>query len=127
MIIDFLVLLANSDPKSQTVKNVSVLNQAEGYVVEIRPNHEDDDLKLSTLIQMLGMLPEKMFQAGSRSRMWAELTGDIRYNGVKIAKVRIEKGDVGGAMNSTGTSPMFMTKNRLLDPCSGSNSTIACS
>ena len=90
-IIYFIALAANRDPKTATTKLARSYNIEEGFFVEISSIDEDNELEVGRVIEVLGRLPAKMYeqQAGGR---WAELRGVIKFDGVNVGRIIVEKG-----------------------------------
>ena len=90
-IIYFIALAANRDPKTATTKLARSYNVEGGFFVEISSIDEDNELEVGRVIEVLGSLPAKMYeqQVGGR---WAELKGVIKFDGVNIGRILVEKG-----------------------------------
>ncbi|KAI4233469.1 MAG: hypothetical protein L6R40_007066 [Gallowayella cf. fulva] len=94
-LINLITYCANGDPKTQPTGGIFLYNSDEDYTVGVHPMVDDEaareDLPLSRVIQILGTLPQKMFDQ-SRQAKWAELKGVAKFDGVNIGRVKIQKG-----------------------------------
>lgn len=91
--IQMLVYTANGDPKTQAPGKTSLWNSDEDYTFQVEPMTPDarDDLSLRRIIQVVGSLPAVMYEQRTGGR-WAELKGLIKFDGVNIGRIKIEKG-----------------------------------
>lgn len=117
-VINLLMLTANHDPKTQSVYRTTLPNRAEGYVVEVAAINEEEEISLERIIQVLGALPGKMYEQRVGGR-WAELKGVVRFDGVNVGRVRIEKGGSGGGAAFGGGGGGGLGSVRVLDYCQG--------
>ena len=56
--------------------------------------YEDDDLTVKTIVEILEDLLSKMFEQRAGGR-WAELSGLIKFDGVNIGRIKVEKAQPG--------------------------------
>ena len=90
-IIYFIALAANRDPKTATTKLARSYNIEKGFFIEVSSIDEDNELEVGRVIEVLGRLPAIMYekQVGGR---WAELRGVIKFDGVNVGRIIVEKG-----------------------------------
>lgn len=122
IIIRFLVLAANRDPKTQSTNRARAANVDEGYVIEVSSLHKEDDLSLENVIRALGTLPQVMYEQRAGGR-WAELTALIKFDGMNIGKITVKKGDIEIDSNATLIDAGTTGNSTLIDFCVRSNST----
>ncbi|KAL8840128.1 MAG: hypothetical protein Q9170_001476 [Blastenia crenularia] len=108
-VMELLVYAAEGQPKSQASGNVALYNNEEDFTLSIGPMllESRDDLSLERLIEILAKLPQQMYEQ-QRGGRWAELKSIIKYDGLKIGRIGIKKGNhVNGCIDpseSTTTS-----------------------
>lgn len=115
-IIHFLSLAANRDPKTSTTRLARSYNVQEGFFVEVASVDEENELEVGTLIEVLGLLPAKMYGQGAGGR-WAELTGSVKFDGVKIGRIKVEQGYLGTAASSNRTDWQRVTNDTATETC----------
>ncbi|KAI4138019.1 MAG: hypothetical protein L6R39_007007 [Caloplaca ligustica] len=103
--IHLLVWAANHDPKSVGSGKLGIYNNVEDYTFEMGPMDEEsvDELVLVRVIQVLGTLPAAMYHE-QRGGRWAELKGVIKFDGVNIGRIKLEKGQHVHCTHSNGTA-----------------------
>ncbi|KAL8733209.1 MAG: hypothetical protein Q9166_002226 [cf. Caloplaca sp. 2 TL-2023] len=83
----------------------SIYKPDEDYTTEVAPmSYESrDDLKFKRVIEVLGKLPAIMY-AERRGGRWAELKGLIKFDGLNIGRIIVQKGRIAGCAGSNVTA-----------------------